>query len=462
MNFTEIINTIKNLDTVVLLMVFNAFLYPLSRWFFPFIKNKNVSAFLHAAFGIFMSYGLFGTFDTCIMLAFVFVSYFLLNLGPLWASIICFSMTMATHVYILLQGVSWALDITGISMVVFQKVCSLTFNLKDGKDEAEGKKIRPRWSAAAIQEKPNIVVFFGYCFTPYGSFSNPFIEFKVFDYMINIGNRKEPLTKEDKYLALKRFIEAYICSIVTKISFSFVGYENFTSEWYLKLPIIARTVVVVLNTLFTVTRYFCSWWIVESGLYGFGVASSGLFENTKEEVSNLSLLEVLNSGSCQEWMRRWNHTTHLFWKNYLFSRLRANGYSAQLGNMAVFICSSAWHGCRPVYFMMLPESFIIMEIDKIFCKKFPLNRNSWLSVLVHDSFVACTMLYTTCTWFYPWVNEFFYVRKSVCFLPFLMSLVLGAILFLIPSKKTPKQTQPPAAETKPEVKEADEDKIKKE
>ena len=436
MVFKEIVDILSNLSTVVILMVFNAGLYPMAKWVFPRIKNRNINALIHLVYGLTMSFMMFGYFDTTIMIIFIVVAYFLLYLRPLYASLICFGMTMLTHLYIVMQGVSWALDITGLSMVVFQKLCSLSFNIQDGRKIAEGtEKLHPHWVQAAVLEKPNIFIFFAYCITPYGSFSNPFIEFKVFDYMLNIGSRKEPLTDEDNKLALKRFIEAYICSAVTQISFSYVGYEKFESDWYYALPLIVRLYVIVLNTLFTVIRYFCSWWAVESGLYAFGLASSGIFPTVKTDISNLSMLEVLDSRSVQEWFRRWNHSTHLFWKNYLYTRMRACGYSSSLGNVAVFVCSMSWHGCRPVYLMMLPEAFIFMETDKILLKKFPLTEHSSIwAILMHDIFVSTSMLYVTSTFFYPWVHEFFHVRKTVYFFPTIFSIVMAVVLSFIPSK----------------------------
>ena len=450
MDIHQIIDILANLNTVVLFMVFNALLYPLARWFFPLIKSRHIAALIHLTIGLIMSACMFGYFDTAIMIVFVLVSYFLLSLRPLYASLICFAMTMGTHLYIVLQGVSWALDITGLSMVVFQKVCSLSFNLADGRRIAQGEeKLNQHWKQAAIMEKPNLLIFFAYCFTPYGSFSNPFIEFKVFDFILNAGNREKPLTDEDKKLAFTRFIQAYVCSLITQISFSFVGYDKFESQWYLNLPIIVRLYVLVFNTLFTVIRYFCSWWVVESGFYAFGVASSGIFPTVKEDVSNLSMWAVLDSRTCAEWFRRWNHSTHLFWKNYLYTRLRSVGKSSTFGNFAVFICSMLWHGCRPVYLMMLPEAFIVMEVDKIFLKKFPVT-SSKLSIFVHDLYISTSMLYCTSTWFYPWVHEFFYVRKTVFFLPTVFSIVFGIVLSFIPTKRnkeTPKVQEQPKPET---------------
>ena len=319
-------------------------------------------------------------------------------------------------------------------MVAFQKLCSLSFNIQDGRRLAEGdEKLHPHWKQAAVLERPNIFIYFAYLITPYGSFSNPFIEFKIFDYMLNIGHRKEPLTDEDKKLAFKRFVEAYICSALTQISFSYVGYDKFESKWYYALPILLRLCVVVFNTLFTIIRYFCSWWVVESGLYGFGVASSGIFPTVQTDVSNLSLLEVLDSRTIQEWFRRWNHSTHLFWKNYLYTRMRAAGFSSSLGNVAVFVCSMAWHGLRPVYLMMLPEAFIYMETDKIFLKKFPLSENSSIwSITVSVTKTEFLKMSPPCTIRCPTASI-----SSIDFkAPFSNSLVTSAMASLCVGKAT--------------------------
>ena len=432
----SLLDILKNLSTVELYMFISAFLYPMARFVFPHIKSKYINALIHIIYGNILSFALFGIKDSLIMVAFIIISYFLLFLPPWIAGFIGFSMTMATHVYIVLQGVSWALDITGLSMVCFQKVFSLAWNLYDGKRLQEKKEVRKRASQLAVFERPNIFIYYAYLITPYGGFTNPFIEFKVFDYMLNIGNRKEPLTSEDKYLALKRFIEAYLLSGFVAVTMKYMVWENYESQWYLNLNIVLKCFAIAALTAFSVTRYYCSWWVVESGYYAFGLASSNLYDNVKYEISNLSLLEVLDSRSCQDWMRRWNHTTHLFFKNYLYARLMAQGFSSAFGNFAVFFVSMAWHGCRPVYFLLLPESFLIMEADRVFCRKFPAKNIFW--ILIHDIFVCTTMLYCTSTWFYPWVHNFIYVRKSVYYLPTVFSILM---FFALKFVKTPKKPE---------------------
>lgn len=414
-------------------MIISLGLYPMARFVFPLIKNKYISAIIHIIYGEFLSFVLFGVKDSVIMIVFILASYFLLFLDPIKAGIIGFAMTMATHIYIYLQGVSWALDITGLSMVCFQKLYSLSWNLKDAQDIRDKKEVRKRMAQLAVDKRPDIIIYYAYLITPYGGFTNPFIEFKTFDYMINRGNRTEPLTAEDKYLSLKRFIQAYVLSGFVAVTMPYIKWENYESEWFLNLNVVFKVFAIGILTSMTVVRYFCSWWVVESGYYGFGLASSNIFGNVKDEVSNLSLFEVLDSRSCQDWMRRWNHTTHLFFKNYIYARLLGAGYSPTVGNLAVFIGSSAWHGCRPVYFIILPEAYIIMQVDRIFCRKFPAKNLFW--IIIHDLFTSLSMLYSTSTWFYPWLGEFLHIRKSVYCFPTVFSICLYFVLKFIPSPK---------------------------
>ena len=116
-------------------------------------------------------------------------------------------------------------------------------------------------------------------------------------------------------------------------------------------------------TLIQLSRYYPGWQAMEAGYVAAGLNQSKYV--LPEEISNLSFFYVIQSPTSQEWMRRWNHTTHLFWKNYLFTRILASDFSKynispglkhQLADNVTFAFSAFWHGFRPVYYLMLPET----------------------------------------------------------------------------------------------------------
>lgn len=426
---------ISSLPVVVVFMFFCCGLYPMSRWVFPKIKSRNTAAAVHMAYGAIMCFVLFGRIDGSLCVLYVIISYFLITLPPLHASIISFILTMFSHLYIYLQGVSWAFDFTGFTMCLFQRVCSLSFNLEDGQKKAKGEKISEKWAAVALDKKPTFLEFCAYGLTPYGSFCNPFIEFKLFDYILERGNHPDSsVTEEDHKTAKFRFFGSFAHTVVVMISLEYTNMDLYRSQFYLTKPLIIRLIILTLFTAVLVLRYFCTWWLVESGLYEFGLASSGIVE--RDDISNLSLYSAMQSQTIQDWMRRWNHTTHLFWKKYLFTRLLNKKFSASFASTAVFVVSMSWHGCRPVFYMVLPETISLGKVDEYWNKKFPQTPNQpfWMTML-HRIWVVVAMMYTTSTWFFPWFKEFFEVRATVAFLPTLISIVLFVVLKFIPGKK---------------------------
>ena len=431
--FFKIINS---LPIVIIFAICCAGLYPMAKWVFPYIKNKKIAALIHIFYGVGMLFLLFGRVDALISISLVLISYFLIFLPPLPASIISFSLTMFTHLYIFLQGVSWAFDLTGFTMCLYQRISSLTFNIEDGKRIIKGEKLRKKWEEVSLDKRPSFLYYCAYVFTPYGSFCNPFIEFKLFDYILERGNRPDSsVTKEDHKKALFRYFGAFLQNGFIFLTLPYTNYSFYQSSFYLNQNIIIRLIMLTLFTATLVARYFCAWWLVEAGFYEFGLSSFNKLSD-KDDITNLSLLETIKSGSCQEWMRRWNHTTHLFWKNYLFTRLLDKKFSSTFAQIAVFVVSMSWHGCRPVFYLLLPETFLMMTADDLWNKCYPQNSNQSIFItLIHIIWVFIMMMYSTCSWFFPWVHQFFEIRKSIKFLPPLMSLILFLFLKLFKKKK---------------------------
>jgi hypothetical protein len=330
-------------------------------------------------------------------------------------------------------------------MVIVEKVWSLSFNLQDGRKILKGEELkRARWTAVAITEVPPLLTFVAYCITPLGSFSGPFFEFKHIDRALKRGSIPDSQISEDDHkLAKFRFFGAFAWAIFVQLSLTLLTYENvYLANWYKNLHPLLRSLVIPTVTGCLACRYFPAWWLVESGFAELGLPRAGIIP--PDEISNLSMLKVLQSLTVEDWFRRWNYTTHLFWKNYMYTRLLALGYPRKI-NFVVFICSMMWHGFKPVYFAMLPEDFIVLLIDQMFNRKFPLRGEvKWTvwplsevrwEVWGRSFLVVYSMLYTTSTFFFPWMDQFWYVRASAWFMPVVVYLGLAVVVIILPGRK---------------------------
>ena len=431
------------IPATVVFFILTALLYPLTRFVLPRIRSVTAQALFHFIYGAGMSAILFGT-DIFFCLFMAVACYFSIVFLPIRATILVAVVLLAlSHLITMIRPEDWALDMTGLAMVMFQKCVSLAFNVHDGRRLARGEKLpRERWAAVSVPEPPSLLVWLAYAFTPYGCISNPFIEFKPWEVALHRGERPaSAVTERDHKLALFRYLGAFGWALFAQTSIEFVTYEStYASEWFAKVPWFLRCFAVVPFTTCLASRYFAGWWLVEAGFAEFGLTSAGVVG--EDEISNLSMLEVMKSPTCDEWMRRWNHTTHLFWKNYLFTRMLNLNYSAGSASTAVFVCSMLWHGFRPVYLMNLPEAFLMMKADKFWNSKFPQRPDTPVLNALHHLMVVWGMMYVTSSWYFPWLEQFFKVRKMVCFGAPIAYFIVAVIVAILPGKK--KQEKPKA------------------
>lgn len=445
---------------VVIFFVGTMFCYPMAKFVFPYIKNPNVSALIHIILGMTLALTLFNR-DIIIVLVSIILGYGALYIPQaFYGSIVAFIILYGGHIIMAFRPCDWRLDFTGLTMILFQKIMSLCYNLEDGRKLAAGEKFRrKRWEDVAIMKIPSFLHFFAYAITPFGSFSNPFIEYKLFDYMLNRGKLdNSKVTPEDHKFALFRYIGSILWTGAVLFFMNHITYDTYFSSWYLACPYFIRMILTSCFSLCLCSRYFPGWWLVEAGYYEMGLGSAGIVKD--DEISNLSLWIVCQSQTCDEWMRTWNHTTHLFWKNYLFTRMlntkNAAGkqvFNSVHANFAVFICSMTWHGLRPVYYLLLPEAFYIMNTDKFWNSVLPQYQDQpWYISAIHNFWVVLTMSYCTSTWYFPWAEQFFAIRKTSLFLPAIINtfILISLKVYQMKKRKEPKPAEGgKAEETRP-------------
>jgi hypothetical protein len=399
-----------------------------------------MQALIHFIAGFILAVYLYG-WDLLYVLFMIVVTYYSLCHHRPSISIILTSILLAiSHAIIVYRGADWAVDMTGMTMLILQKIIAISLNLDDGRAMAKGEDLkRRRWEVVALSKPPSLLRYAAWVITPYGGFSGPFYEYTFFEQCLNCGNRATPIPEEDFAAAKFKFLGGIPHAIYIAVAMEIITYENvYVADWYLNLHPIVRSFVLPFVTCSCALRYFPIWWEVEAGLVAMGMSSNGLVPG--EELSNMSMWYVCQSESVDDWFRRWNHSTHVHWKNYLFTRMLRAGFGRDPANYAVFTASMVWHGFRPVYCMMLPENFLMILVDQFWNNKFPVTDKSpnWIHWL-HRAVVVYSMLYTTSTFFWPWVPQFFYVRGTVWYLPDLLYLFIGVVVFVWPKGRVKKE-----------------------
>jgi hypothetical protein len=402
----------------------------------PTIKSRPAAAFLHILLGVSFALILFQSKIVILLIAIV-VGYFAISLPPLYAAIVVFTMNSIAHLMFQLYNASWAMDVSGNLMCLVQRVISLSYNLEDGRQKSAGVKLkRKRWDDVALLEKPSFLEFFAYTITPFSSFGNPFIEFKLFSYALDCGFRP-PLSEEDRTFAFNKYIWSFFHAILQLFALNWTDESIYTAGFYANSSLPVKIFLMMVFSHLQLGRYIPSWYALEASLVALGLYSNDIIPG--EECLNLDYTYVMSAPNCHEWMRRWNHTSHLFWKNYAYTRMLEIGVSMNLADAAVKLLSATWHGFRFPYYWMVPEALLIGHADSALADAFPLEINAtpWKTGLYHV-WTLLEMTYCCCTFYYPSTRAYVEVRTTFYWTPIAMAFVVWVFCKWYRSKRAVK------------------------
>ena len=413
---------VQKIGVTQVLYLFLLLLWPISKFILPKIKSKKLNCYFHIFFGFLMCYILFNNKIIFALLTAI-ISYFFLDKRPFYVFILGLTLNSFTHLYYyFFSGIkSWSMEITGTCMVIFQKIISISYNIYDG--NLKDKKIDELVNNYSLKEKPSFLEWIAYCFTPYGGTTGPFYEFKVFNLILTSFER--PLIKsnsKDRLISIKKYFSSFIYAIISLIGFKYANLNTYKTEFYLNLPLIIRCIFSSLITFLQAIKYFSVWSAVEAGLFELGLGQISFIGY--DSISNLSIFDVLSSESLSIWLQKWNHTTHLFWKKYLFIRLKSNGYGSTIAVNSVLLISAFWHGFKPVYYLFLPESLIGFTIDK-FLNNFKFKSKFYK--IFRNIYTVFVMLGYTSAWWSSTSNAFFYIRKTYFWIPQILPIFIYLI-----------------------------------
>lgn len=396
------------------LFVISTFLWPLSRFVLVRIKSRSFQIWFHIIFGLILAYILFLN-DIIIPIVFCISSYFIIDkFKPVVIFLLAFVFNSAINVYQLRKSASgWEFEVTCIVMIMMQRVIATSFNIYHGRQISQGeKKKREFFNKLAILEKPPFLEWVAYCFTPMGSNSGPHLEFKIFSYMLDCGNRP-PIKKDSisRKRAISRYISGFCWAGFNLVFMNKFGPDFYEQPFYTQAPVYIRHFLMIFCTIGQACRYFPAWHPVEAAIYELGAGECEYITDFND-ISNCSIFDVLTSRTVGEWLQRWNHTSHIFWKRYLLYPLLDAKYPYQIAHHSIFVFSALWHGFSPVYFLVLPEMIASTVADSLLTLYFPIKSRSLSMKFFCHYFTIMSMMNSTSTWWYRSFDLFFSVRKS--------------------------------------------------
>ena len=278
---TTIINILNNIGSPVKLFIGNLLLYPTARFIYPHIHSPEVINTINIIVGILFMYIIFG-FDVLYALSFCFISYFIVDLKPQYSFPIALIMNSLIQLKVRLVPVAkWSLEVAGSTMIMFQKVISLTNNLEAGRKMKNNQEIKRSFERRlAVKEKPSIFRFIGYLCNPFGSSCGPSIEYKLYEYTLFSGKRP-PLDPKSRcaFEAKKKWFTSFISAGLTMLMSTFVNIDFYSKPFYTSQNLLVRIILVLVMVPAQLIRFMSVWESVEAAHYQFGLGECELVED---------------------------------------------------------------------------------------------------------------------------------------------------------------------------------------
>lgn len=416
---------IQAIGPTVVVIFMNLLLYPFSRYILPRLTySQNV--IIEFIVGFSLTIWIFKV-QTVIPVIMAVLSYIILDWNPFFTIAASFIFSSAIHIYCMVTiSRGWQWMVNSITMIMFQKIWMTTLNVYYGKKVKAGEKVRPQLAIPALDAKPPFFEWFTYLFTPFGAFSGPVTCYKIQEYIFKAGERPRISDDSESHKAArKRFYMTFFWIIFSYISLKYAKIEFYSKPFYVNSSLPIKVILMMVCAFLHTIKYFSAWQPVEAGLYETGCAESGLCNFL--DISNLTIIDVLMSDSNGIWLQRWNHSAHVFWKNYLLYPLLDLKVPYWIAHNLIFVFSALWHGFYPVYYMLLPEMLMATTADQLINGMFPdlLTKGNIFVRILYRFWIWMSMLVPTSTWWYRTADAFIFVRQSQKYFgSFLILLVL--------------------------------------
>lgn len=425
--------------------------YPLARWILPHIKSKQNALILHIVLGV-AACTFFFRERIILALIMITVGYYILDSNPYTVFAVSFFMNTVIHFVQLVWPVHH--KISNLTMIVFYKIVATSFNLEDGrKIKQQEKQLDKRQRNFALLQKPTFFEWLSYCFTPFGSISNSFYEYKLFDYLLNIGNNPNKASDKSKSKALLCLLRSLVYSAIYYCFRHYFSLDFYKSEFFLSLNFFVRILLVLFLGIIIFSKDFMLWKAVDAGLYAAGFEDSGFA--TETDFSSLTFEFLLSTKTIKEWSGAFNYTNELFWSNYLTLRGPESGLGPTVVYWIMFFAKPIYKGLYGGILLASFEKKLFEKAEKVLMAVVPRFTKSFWPVYI---FAQAAMTLNRASMRFKTTYTFFYVNEVINYSFWILSAVLVVAGFFLV------KDQPKAEEKKDKVEEKkdDDEHIKKE
>lgn len=398
--------------------------YPIARWVLPHIKTRKKSIIFHITFGMGMCALLYktGLISALIMLI---IGYCILDKNPYIVLLISYSMNFLILLQIYFPNHP---RVCNLARMIFFKTVATSFNLYDGK-KADSKDIKftKRQKVCYLTKKPTFYEWLAYCFTPFGAVAPSFYEFRLFNLILDLGEKQRKISEESRLKALNCLKQS---SLYFSIYFGFrhyFGFSFYKSDFFLSFNVFVRIFLVLFLGAIIYSRFFMQWKAVDAGLFQAGFLDSGILD--EDEFTSLSLFNLLSKKKISEFGKAFNHTVNLFRSNYLSSRSNDSGLNQSLYNGISFVLKPFLKGPYGGYFLGVFEKKLFVTAEKFIQILAPNYTENFL--WVEYAFTQIFMIANKASIRFKTIYAFIYVNFVILFFFWICASVIIVVGYFL-------------------------------
>lgn len=274
----------------------------------------------------------------------------------------------------------YTLDITGPLMLNTQRLSSLAFNLRDGKERDE-TKLTSSMKRLLIREPPSLLESASYIFCFHGLMCGPFCFYKDYIAFIEGTNySKHPQTttvpppntvsNNDNHklgpppapgmALIKKLLTAVVFGITTVSVIPRLPSTLLTGPEFQNHSFVYRNFLIALLTSVQRQKYYFAWKLGEAINVSSGLGFNGYSEKGVARwdlIDNADILKIEFATSIKQLLDNWNKST-TNWLRYVV-------YERWPSTMAVFIFSAFWHGFYAGYYLTFLTAGMFLNTSRL-------------------------------------------------------------------------------------------------
>ncbi|CAG7647042.1 unnamed protein product [Allacma fusca] len=241
-----------------------------------------------------------------------------------------------------LEPGNYSLDITGPMMVLTQKVSSLAFSVRDGRNQKKSDvKLTELQTRYAVERKPSFFEFTSFTFQFQSMLAGPLVMYKDFHDFIITEN-----VPSSAGIVARKLVTSVFFAVVFVTLGPFVKASTLTDHEFLdNMYFINKVIYIICVTTIERTKYHHAWILADAVCNASGLG----YDHTKKTwdlTTNVRPFDFECGLSFKETLDHWNIGTGKWLRHIIYERVHPN-----IRTVLTYMVSAMWHGFYPGYYI---------------------------------------------------------------------------------------------------------------